>query len=910
MHIRPFLFLIIPGVLLLFSCDKDEVRERDYPAIRTQAVNNITTEGARFNAIIISGDIESISEYGFVWDNSNNNLNLQYAEKIMVNGSPDQESFSCEVSFALEAMEEYYVRPYVKSGDYTVYGEIVKFRSLGSLAPEITDFEPKSATWGDTIIIYGRNFSNQAGTNRVLFGELEGRITNCTNDSLQVIIPGGLTQLSIYIAVEIYGNRSTASEAFTLIVPGRIINIDKTDITWGDTIELTGIFPFSTHAVGFKIENTNAVVLGNNESNIKIIVPNTIVYSDSVTVYLMIDGKKLAAPDRVHMVEPCINSITPMSFGWNDTITVFGVFHPAAGNNKILFSNTQASLIEVHKDRIRCVVPNTSSHECQLTAQIDIVNCQYPSVLSLNGPIINDITPSMAASGNYVQIKGKYFKDGATIIKINDLNSYAPFVNPQTLSVYIPEGLSNGPAEVEISVLNKSIITSDKLTIANPAIFDFFPKEGFYSDVVTISGEGFDPDDLLVTMSGGICEIIEASESQIKVKVPYEAGSNNWVVVITRGRELYSTSTFSIFEPEILSVSPLSVRPGDIVTISGNNFHPIPERNRVKMGNYLLDAISASTNQIQFKVTNLYRSSYMIYLYSGAFLSYSPNAVYCQSPWILRDDLIDGQSYASAVLYDGAVWAFGGPDFENEYQRFSFQGGDHQIFLGCPFYSNMGGIAFNVGDIGYFGLGKNYPDEYTKEFYRFDFTDRTWTKLNDFGGNGRISAFHFSVGNKCYMGGGLNFQDFWEYDVSSNSWTYLGEYPGGPSGRAIAFAVNEKAYVIDGKMVWEYNTVNGTWLRMNDFPGNEKYLATGFVINNRIYFGTGCDNYVIYDWIMPHSDFWRYDPSSDQWQRLLDIPYPRYASYSVTYDSKGYICGGKSGYEETIAILEYDPDYE
>ncbi len=909
MQIRPFLFLIIPVVLLLFSCDKDEVRERDYPAIRTQAVNNITAEGARFNAIIVSGDIESITEYGFVWDNTNN-LSLQNSEKIMVNGTPGQENFSCEVTFALEAMEEYYVRPYVRSGDFTVYGEVVKFRSLGSQGPEITDFEPKSATWGDTITIYGRNFSNQTGTNVVLFGELEGRILQCSNETLQVIIPGGLSEVTVNIAVEIYGNRATATEIFELIVPGKISSLNKVDVTWSDTLELYGVFPFASHTLKILFDNLTATLIESTEGRIKAIIPDALHYSDSIAVVLSIDGHKLLAPDKIHMIQPGITNVQPLSFGWTDTVTVYGVFHPAASNNKLLFSNVQASLIEVKRDKIRCVVPYTSSHECQLIAQVEMISYQYAPVISLNGPTVTEITPGKAASGNYVNIQGKYFKEGATNARINNQITYVSNENPRSLSLFIPEDLANGPATVEISVYNKKAIIGDKLIIANPAIIDFYPREGFYDDIVTIVGEWFDPDDLIVQMGEGLSEIIEATENQIKIRVPYEAGSTNTFFIWTRGKYIYSNSTFAILSPEILSISPLSVRPGDMITISGNNFNPKRERNQVYLGNTMVYVVSSSENQIQFTVPNITRGNYTVSMYSGAFSLNSPDPVYCQSPWTVRDNLIIGQSYANAVLYDGAVWAFGGQNAANNYQRFSFSGGDHQIFLDCPYYSNMGGVIFNVNALGYYGLGKIYPDDYTKDFYSFDFSDRSWTKLNSFAGNGRTSAFYFSVGDKCYVGGGLNFQDLWEYDVISDQWSYKGDYPGGPSGRAVAFAVDDKAYIIDGKMVWEYSTLTGVWDRKADFPGKEKYLATGFVIGSRIYFGTGCDNYVIHDWIAAHADFWRYEPSSDQWQQMSDIPYPRYAAFGVTYDSKGYVGGGKNGYDELTSILEYDPDFE
>ena len=211
-------FFFMLGALIEFSCDKDEARQRDHPQIRTNAVNNISAEGARFNGSIISGDAGSITEYGFVWG-TGEYLSLETSEKIIVQDVPDASTFSYDITFALEPMREYHVRSYIKSGDYTIYGDVVTFMSLGSQAPVINDFEPLSATWGDTITIYGTNFSYRNGTNSVLFGENNTLVVESTNEMLRVLVPNSLSDLSSYVSVEVLGNRTTSSEAFTLISP-------------------------------------------------------------------------------------------------------------------------------------------------------------------------------------------------------------------------------------------------------------------------------------------------------------------------------------------------------------------------------------------------------------------------------------------------------------------------------------------------------------------------------------------------------------------------------------------------------------------------------------------------------------------------------------------------------------------
>ncbi len=60
---------------------------------------------------------------------------------------------------------------------------------------------------------------------------------------------------------------------------------------------------------------------------------------------------------------------------------------------------------------------------------------------------------------------------------------------------------------------------------------------------------------------------------------------------------------------------------------------------------------------------------------------------------------------------------------------------------------------------------------YYKDFWEWDQETNTWTKKADFEGNARLGAVAVSIGDKGYIGTGLNgygqpyaFMDLWEYD--------------------------------------------------------------------------------------------------------------------------------------------------
>ena len=119
----PALILLI---FLLSACQTENDIERDYPIVKTLEVDNITSDGARFNGQVIYGPLESITEYGFVWGNSVV-LNIRDSDKVSLEGYPAASDFSCDIMQRLEKMQKYFVRSYIRSGGLIIYGNLVTF---------------------------------------------------------------------------------------------------------------------------------------------------------------------------------------------------------------------------------------------------------------------------------------------------------------------------------------------------------------------------------------------------------------------------------------------------------------------------------------------------------------------------------------------------------------------------------------------------------------------------------------------------------------------------------------------------------------------------------------------------------------------------------------------------------------
>ncbi len=239
-------------------------------------------------------------------------------------------------------------------------------------------------------------------------------------------------------------------------------------------------------------------------------------------------------------------------------------------------------------------------------------------------------------------------------------------------------------------------------------------------------------------------------------------------------------------------------------------------------------------------------------------------------------------------------------------------------------------VGFSIGGKGYLGTGREYfscgmPVPCTKDykdFWEYDPTNNTWTPKADFGGDGRIMAVGFSIGNKGYIGTGViasNSNDFWEYDPSKNLWTKKADFPGIERWAAVGFSIGNKGYIGTGgngirpfKDFWEYDPSNNTWTQKADFPGTARSGAVGFSIGSKGYIGLGWSQDDI------KKDFWKYNPENDSWEQIADLPSTsRQSASGFSIGLKGYVVSGHDGtyrndfweWDSTTNIWSQKPDF-
>ncbi len=178
-------------------------------------------------------------------------------------------------------------------------------------------------------------------------------------------------------------------------------------------------------------------------------------------------------------------------------------------------------------------------------------------------------------------------------------------------------------------------------------------------------------------------------------------------------------------------------------------------------------------------------------------------------------------------------------------------------------------VAVTIGNKAYVGLGGVFgggsPTSLTGELFEYNASNNTWTAKASFPGKLRSGGVAFAIGNKIYFGMGASridgisvgdgFEylfDFYEFDVEANSWRQLSDVPI-QLRRAYAggFAVGGKGYVVAGRRsllnseifddVLTYDPESDSWQQLEDMPGGVGYNNLVAVLSDRIMIGLGTD---------------------------------------------------------------------
>lgn len=176
---------------------------------------------------------------------------------------------------------------------------------------------------------------------------------------------------------------------------------------------------------------------------------------------------------------------------------------------------------------------------------------------------------------------------------------------------------------------------------------------------------------------------------------------------------------------------------------------------------------------------------------------------------------------------------------------------------------------------------------------------QTWQQLPDFPGTTRDDAASFSIGNKIYVGTGMEVgwgltNDWWCYDAETGSWAAIAAMPSSPRQYSTAFTVADTGYVFGGldangalNELWAYSPGSDQWVQKSSMPAEARYACAAVEAWNYGIVATG-----MLDSGMPTKEAWKYFPASNSWEAMNPVPGPSRHRAVAIQDGGGMLIAG------------------
>lgn len=159
----------------------------------------------------------------------------------------------------------------------------------------------------------------------------------------------------------------------------------------------------------------------------------------------------------------------------------------------------------------------------------------------------------------------------------------------------------------------------------------------------------------------------------------------------------------------------------------------------------------------------------------------------------------------------------------------------------------------------YVGLGSTGSAN-LNDWWEYDIATDVWLRRANFPGDRRHHPYYFVADNEIFVGLGHGndntgtnkiYDDWYHYEPSTDTWTKMGDFPGYARVAGAQFAFNGKGYIVGGQNqthstptnneVWSYDPQGDNWTRLSDCPSGGRWAPGSFITGTNAYFAFGED---------------------------------------------------------------------
>ncbi|MCB9081924.1 MAG: hypothetical protein H6555_09465 [Lewinellaceae bacterium] len=193
-----------------------------------------------------------------------------------------------------------------------------------------------------------------------------------------------------------------------------------------------------------------------------------------------------------------------------------------------------------------------------------------------------------------------------------------------------------------------------------------------------------------------------------------------------------------------------------------------------------------------------------------------------------------------------------------------------------------------------------------------------WDPGAAFGGGRRRDGAACAVGAKIFIGlGAANLiapasqTDWWEYDTQADKWAMKAAFPGAAREEPFSFVISGMCYVGGGIAFsqsssasfsrltdfWRYDPATDQWTSLT--PAGEFPLGKGSDVTNGSFSIAGIG------YVISSDRLFAYDPVTNTWSHKGDLPTTGHEYFTAcAVNGKGYLIAGENAAAD---FLEYDP---
>ncbi len=420
-------------------------------------------------------------------------------------------------------------------------------------APVISSFTPTSRGMGQTVTIFGNNFTGATG---VSFGGVPSAS----------FVVGSSTMITATVGAGATGNVEVTSAfgtgtspGFTYLLPPNPTGIAPTSAPAGTMVVITGTNFTGTTAVSFGgVPAASFVIVSATQINAVVAAGGA---SGNVTVTGPGGSGNFAG--FMFIAPPTISGFTPTSAGTGAAVLITGTFF--TGATAVSFGGIPATFLVLGPNLISATVPvGGASGSIQVTTPGG--SASSPGFTYLSGPTITGIAPASAGPTMTVVITGSGFTGvwavtfggvpatSITVVSATQINAVVAGGASGNVSVTGPGGTSN---------------FAGFTWVPTPVITSFTPPNAAPGTMVTLTGMNFTG--ATQVRFGGTAAASFTVNTPTQITATVAAGSTTGAVSVTTAGGIGTLAGFVYLAPPptITSFTPGTAGVGMTVTING-----------------------------------------------------------------------------------------------------------------------------------------------------------------------------------------------------------------------------------------------------------------------------------------------------------------------------------------------------